>query len=336
MDSIEAGPAGVGTAEPTGSSELERLYRAAQLYYEQGATQAEIAQQLQVSRPSISRMLSEARAQGIVEIRVHRPASSGMDDLRDRIQAALGLDAVHLAPGDQSQRVGLGLGPVTRQALAATDLRAGDVLLLSSGETTYALAQQRLGHFSGVVVAPTVGGQAEPDAWHQTNEVVRAFAATSGGYPHYLFAPSMPSEALLSALQDDPGYRQIMDDWTSAKVALVGVGAPPLSRKSIARSVPRNHPNLAKSVGDVCLAFYDHDGREVTFPGNERMVRIPGETLRAVPTRIAAAVGTQKAPSIVAAAKAGWFNILVTDEATARSIDRETGADRETALGQNA
>lgn len=307
---------------PAGASELERLYRAAQLYYEQGATQAEAAEQLQVSRPSISRMLSEARTQGIVEIRVHRPLSTGLDDLRDRLQEKLGLAGVHLTQGDQSQRMGLGLGPVTRQALAEADLRAGDVLLLASGETTYALAQQRLGSFSGVVVAPTVGGQAEPDPWHQTNEVVRAFAATSGGYPHYLFAPSMPSAALLSALQDDPGYRQIVDDWNSAKVALVGVGAPPLSRKSIARSVPRHHPNLEKSIGDVCLAFYDHDGNEVTFPGNERMVRIPRETLRAVPTRIAVAVGTQKTPSIIAAAKANWFNILVTDETTARSIDR--------------
>ena len=312
--------------EATGSTELERLYRAAQLYYEQGATQAEIAEQLQVSRPSISRMLSEARTQGIVEIRVHRPASSGMDDLRDRIQEKLGLTSVHLAPGDQSQRAGMGLAPLTRQALAAAQLNAGDVLLLASGETTYALAQQRLGDFSGVVIAPTVGGQAEPDAWHQTNEVVRAFAATSGGYPHYLFAPSMPSEALLSALQDDPGYRQIVDDWNAAKVALVGVGAPPLSRQSIARSVPRNHPTLAKAVGDVCLAFYDDAGDEVTFPGSERMVRIPGETLRAVPLRIAAAVGPHKAPSIIAAARTGWFNTLVTDEATARAIDRSLTA----------
>ncbi|MBE1514764.1 sugar-binding transcriptional regulator [Nesterenkonia halotolerans] len=308
---------------PTDTSQLARLYRAAQLYYEQGATQAEVAEQLDVSRPSASRMLAEARAQGIVEIRVHRPASTGLDELSERLQRKLGIEAVYLAPGDQSQRVGLGLGPLTRRALAATNLRAGDVLLLASGETTYALAQQKLGDFSGVVVAPTVGGQAEPDPWHQTNEVVRAFAATSRGYPHYLFAPSMPSPALLAALQDDPGYRQVVADWGSAKVALVGIGAAPLSRSSIAQSVPRHHPNLATSIGDVCLAFYDAQGNEVTFPGSERMVRVPGQTLRAVPARIAAAVGTHKAPSILAAATAGWFNILVTDEFTARAVDRQ-------------
>ncbi|GAA3712976.1 sugar-binding domain-containing protein [Zhihengliuella alba] len=310
-------------AENPGRGELERLYRAAQMYYEQGATQAEVAEQLQVSRPSISRMLGEARRLGIVEIRVHRPTAAGSDDLRSQLAEALGLEAVYLAPGDQSGRVGPGLGAVVRQALADCHLRSGDVLLVASGETTYALAQQRLGDLGGVVIAPTVGGQAEPDAWHQTNEVVRAFAASSGGYPHYLFAPSMPSPALHAALQDDPGFQQIVEDWNSARVALVGVGAPALSRKSIARSVPRDHPSLARSVGDVCLAFFDKDGTEVTFPGSERMVRIPGQTLRAVPIRIAAAIGENKAPSIRAGARAGWFNRLITDEATARALLRD-------------
>lgn len=310
-----------GDAHPAGD-EQERLYRVAQLYYEQGATQAEIAHQLRVSRPSISRMLSDARAQGIVEIRVHRPSTSDSEGLREQLQASLGLHAVHLVPGDQSQRMGPGLAGATRQALAATQLQAGDVMLIASGETTYSLAQHPLGDFSGVVVAPTVGGQAEPDPWHQTNEVVRAFTATSGGYPHYLFAPSMPSAALLDALQDDPGYRQIVDDWNTAKVALVGVGAAPRTRTSIAQSVPRTDPHVMKAVGDVCLAFFDTAGQEVSFPGNERMVRIPGRSLRAVPTRIAVAAGTHKATSILTAAQAGWFNVLVTDEETARAVAR--------------
>lgn len=303
-------------------AELERLYQIAQLYYEQGATQAEVAKQLNVSRPSISRMLAEARAQGIVEIRVRRPAPSDMEAVHEALAEKLGLDDVYLAPGSQSQRLGPGLAPPTRQALSQVNLRGGDVMLIASGETTYALTQHKLGDFSGVVIAPTVGGQAEPDPWHQTNEVVRAFTAANGGYPHYLFAPSMPSEALLEALQDDPGYRQIMEDWNTAKVALVGVGAPPNTRSSIAQSVPRNDPDVVKAVGDVCLAFFDSKGQEVVFPGNERMVRVPGPALQAIPTRIAVAVGTHKATSILTAAQSGWFNVLVTDEETARAILR--------------
>lgn len=309
-----------GSAHGEGSKELDRLYRAAQLYYERGATQEQVATELGVSRPSVSRMLGEARRQGIVEIRVHRPRSGGAEAMEAQLCQALGLQAVHIAPGDQSDRLGPGLAGAARSALAEADLRSGDALLIASGATPYALAQQNLGDFRGVVVAPTVGGQAEPDAWHQTNEVVRAFAVSTGAYPRYLFAPSMPSPALLEALHDDPGFRQVLDDWAQAKAALVGIGAPAMTRVSIARSVPREHPSLAASVGDVCLAFFDEAGAEITFPGSERMVRIPSDTLRAVPTRIGAAVGGAKVPSIIAAARGGWVTALVTDEETARGV----------------
>lgn len=319
MDVKDRSPATLKGRVP-GDVDVERLYRAAQLYYENGATQAEVAQQLQVSRPSVSRLLGEARRLGIVEIRVHRPSTAQVDELQCQLQERLGVAEVYVVPGDQSDRLGPGLASAVRQSLAACGLSAGDTLLIASGETVYALAQQRLGDFSGVVVAPTVGGQAERDPWHQTNEVVRAFTANSGGYPHYLFAPSMPSEALLAALQDDPGYQQVAEDWNSGSAVLMGIGAPAWMRESIARSVPREHPNLATSVGDVCLAFFDRQGQEVSFPGYERMLRIPGETLRRVPTRIAAAVGTHKAPSILAAAKAQWFTTLVTDEVTAKAV----------------
>ena len=78
-------------------SDFEQLVRASRLYYELGETQNQIAERLGVTRPQVSRLLKEARAQGVVEIRivdrteVESPAGVA---LRDRF----GLRAVHLAP----------------------------------------------------------------------------------------------------------------------------------------------------------------------------------------------------------------------------------------------
>ena len=49
---------------------LQRLTYVARCYYEQARTQNEIASELGVSRPLVSRMLREARRLGIVEIRI--------------------------------------------------------------------------------------------------------------------------------------------------------------------------------------------------------------------------------------------------------------------------
>ena len=51
---------------------LRRLELIARMYYEGKLTQREIASQLGVSRPLISRLLQDARDLGLVEIRVYQ------------------------------------------------------------------------------------------------------------------------------------------------------------------------------------------------------------------------------------------------------------------------
>src|SRR5690349_12228057 len=73
------------------------LYAAARLYYEDDATQAEVAEKLGTSRATVSRLLAEAKRQGIVRIEVVPPAEARSGDLGDRLARALGLESVHLS-----------------------------------------------------------------------------------------------------------------------------------------------------------------------------------------------------------------------------------------------
>ena len=49
------------------------VVRAARLYHEQGRSQTEVAKELGLSRSNVSRILSQARERGIVEITIHDP-----------------------------------------------------------------------------------------------------------------------------------------------------------------------------------------------------------------------------------------------------------------------
>lgn len=51
---------------------IERMVNVSRLYYEQNMTQNEIAKELGISRPLVSILLTEARACGIVTIRIKR------------------------------------------------------------------------------------------------------------------------------------------------------------------------------------------------------------------------------------------------------------------------
>lgn len=308
-------------AAPAGARFPEQLmYEAARLYYLQDATQADIAERLSTSRATVSRLLSEARRTGVVRIEVVPPRQADDEALAERCASTLGLERVWLVPSAEEPLVGPALAPRLSEALLAAELRPGDVLLVASGRTVYEAARSALPALPGVVVAPTVGGQEEPEAWYQSNEITREVAARVGGRPAFLYAPALPSPDLHRILLDEPAIRRVLELWSSARCAVVGVGAPPLTRASISASVPTDAVSLREAVGDICLRFFDRDGRPVAFPGSDRMISTSLELLRSLPTTIAVAAGSAKVPALLAAARAGYVNQLVTDRATANEL----------------
>ncbi len=314
-------------AASAGSPESRTLLaRAARMYYLDHATQAEIATALGTSRPTVSRLLADARAAGIVRIEIHDDPPDPSGELTGRLQEALSLRGVHLAPDAQSPYLGQALAPGVAAALKETSLSAGDVLLVSSGATIYEVAQHELPSLPGVVVAPTVGGVDEPEAYYQTNELARSIAARINGIPQFLYAPAMPSAALHPALLEDPLISRITSHWAEAEAALLGIGAPPVTRSSTPAWFPHDSALLHQAVGDICERPYTADGEPLSIPGTERLIAMDLHHLRAVPHTIGVAVGAVKIPSILAAVRAGYVNTLVTDVTTAQLLCDAAGA----------
>lgn len=310
------------------SMDLQLLHRAASAYYRDDLRQAEIADQLGISRPGVSKLLAEARRIGMVRFEVLDVPTVDLSDLEARLRELLGIASVHIAPGDQQQREYRGIGDLLGHELRALDLRRGDVLLMSSGKTTHSVSTMAgLPELPGVIVAPTVGGQQELDRSFQTNETVRSFADRTRAEPRFIFAPALPSASLWESLQADPSFRAITDLWARAKVLVTSIGAPYQQRETLTSVVPREDPSLQDAAGDICLHFFDADGTEIVYPGSDRLVRPSLELLRAIPAAIALAAGREKAPSIRAAAKAGLLTTLITDVPTAEAILAEAEAE---------
>jgi DNA-binding transcriptional regulator LsrR (DeoR family) len=198
------------------------------------------------------------------------------------------------------------------------------VLIVSSGRTVFEVAQGALPELPGVQVTPTIGGQDDPNAWYQTNEITRMVAAKIKGTPSFLYAPALPGPDLHERLLEDPSIRRVTQMWSRARCALVGVGAPPAVRASIPAFVPTGA--VAAAVGDICSRFFSADGSEVAFPGSDRLIAASLSSLRRIPACIAVAAGAAKVPGIVAGARAGYFNRLVTDVSTAQALLAATGS----------
>jgi len=136
---------------------------------------------------------------------------------------------------------------------------------------------------------------------------------------------------LRRALIQDPSIGDVMKSWQELDLALVGIGSlepSPLLRQSGNALTEDEQAELrgAGAVGDVCLRFFDADGRSIETPFNQRIMSITPADLIAVPRRVGVAGGASKYRAIRAALRGGWVNVLVTDLDTARGLaqDAET------------
>lgn len=330
MASSELEPTGVGRSSPSTGDHFAPalLHTAAQMYYDEDATQAQVAARLNVSRATVSRLLSEARRRGIVQITVVPPERRSTDALAEQVATKLGLTQVFLSaplPGSEVSNgadgvMGRVLAPAVGRALLAAGLMAGDVLLVSSGRTMYEVSRFELPRLPGVLVAPTVGGTDQPEGWFQTNEIARRVAEQIAGRAMYLFAPALPGADLYATLQHDPTIQRVLQLWPRARCVLTGVGAPPVLRSLAPQFVDLSSTAFMEAVGDICTRFFDREGRPVSFPGVERLIAVELEALTRIPVVVAVAAGEDKVAPLVAGARAHYFNQLVTDPPTAEQI----------------
>jgi deoxyribonucleoside regulator len=79
--------------------DLQLMAQIARLYYEKNLTQQDIADQLNLSRQKVSRMLLRAREEGIVRITVLDPIPTNRD-LERELQEVSGLRHVVLIAGE--------------------------------------------------------------------------------------------------------------------------------------------------------------------------------------------------------------------------------------------
>jgi DNA-binding transcriptional regulator LsrR (DeoR family) len=128
--------------------------------------------------------------------------------------------------------------------------------------------------------------------------------------------------------------RQMLEMWKKIDVAVVSVGAPPVSQEFDGSTIIVNRKKVAAArrppVGDVCARYFDIEGQFVEDEEYKRIIGIPVESLRGIGKIICVAGGIEKAYSLLGALKTGLITILVTDEQTAAAVME---AKREDTLG---
>ena len=324
-------------ASPGGrrDEQLRLMTKVARLYHEHGVLQPEIARRLHISQARVSRLLKQAQVEGIVRTMVVIPEGV-RTGLEDELERAYGLrEAVVVETFNTSEEgIAYELGVSTAAYLEAS-LTGGDVVGLSSWSATLLAAVEAMRRTSRVAaerVVQLVGGIGNPSAAGHAARLNQRFADVTGAKPTFLLAPGIAASAeAREALLGDQYVREAMEALDHLTLALVGIGA--LEPSTLLQSSgnifsEKELKALGRkgAVGDICLRFFDAEGRPVASDVDRRVIGVTLEQLRNVDRSVGVAGGERKYEAIRGAVVGNWINVLVTDHLTAERLLADAAA----------
>ena len=309
--------------------EMHRLlYKISQAYYNEGLTQQEIANRFRLSRPKISRLLQLAKDERIVNITLVPPAG-GMEDEEYRLEQKFGLDEVSIVPvSDTSNQetVAREMGPYAVEVFLRS-IQGNEVVSISWGNTILGMVNALpLENYKDMTLVQMIGGLGSNTSNEHSAELVRIAAQKLGAQFRLLTAPGIISNlTALKALKSDPHIAETLSLAAKADIAIVGMGilaqgSVLLQEGNILNKSDIKQIKESGAVGDVGLRFIKADGQPVELETNKRILGLSLEELQVIPRVIGIAGGDQKFDIILAALRAKFLNVLVTDQMTAKRL----------------
>ncbi len=307
------------------------LAEVAQLYYVREFTQQQIAQRIGVSRSNVSRMLKEAREQGMVEIRIHAPLRT-VPGLQEELISRLDLrECLVLATLERDSRIFEATDTVTQVAALAArylqeNIAEGDTISLGWGRSVHRVAHSRfLREERDVTVVQAMGSIGGSIPEFDGVATTARLASVLGASAHYLHAPMLVTDAAVrDGLLRDPHIHKTLEAARGADTILSSVGAPGREHGQYCTGylddAGLDYIRAQGAVGDICGAYYARDGSLVPLEMNERSIAIGSEELRRIPNRVGVSSGAEKPLANIGAARSNLLNVLITDQNTASKM----------------
>lgn len=308
--------------------DIHIMVQVAQMYYMDGLTQENIANQLGISRSSISMILSEARNYGIVDIKIKNPQNNN-DELSEMIRNEFNLKSCYVVPVNAKLVKILTKVVATQGAfLSEKEIKSHSSLGVAWGTTCYEcmMAFRNNSNLYDIHVVPLIGGTNRISSEYQLNEMVRNMAEKLQGTPSFIYAPALADTIEeKDIIMKTMAMQSIVEAWNKLDVAIVSVGAPPEYYNSKMQYDPYEMKKMFESdpmrpVGDICARRFNLNGDFLQNDYNQKIMGIGEEELKRTGKVICIAAGTYKTLSILGALHTEAIDMLITDENTARSV----------------
>ncbi|MCL2034129.1 MAG: hypothetical protein FWG94_05285 [Oscillospiraceae bacterium] len=301
------------------------LIKVAKLYYLTDLTQDEIAASFGYSRSKVSRMLTQAKEQRIVQFRIAEQGNL-QNELQEELIKRFGLLKAMVVPSTEPELIKAMVGQTAAKFLRE-HLRDNMLIGIQWGSTANCMIEA----YEGKVLASNVEIMQITGGMHISNhitggiETIKKLANKMDVNYHVLQYPMVVSSAVLAKMIMEDDNREYFARMKQMDMVFLGLGSsiPEESAAYLGGYISLDDAAELVRQGlaaDVCGHRLNLDGTQADTVFSGRMVTIPLETIRNVHLRVGVAVGPYKKESILAAIKGGYLNVLIADDICALSI----------------
>ncbi|MCJ7718238.1 MAG: sugar-binding transcriptional regulator [Anaerolineales bacterium] len=306
----------------------ELLAFVAEKYYREIHNQIAIAKMIGYSRSAVSRMLTEAREKGLVEVIIHHPFQYD-HELEEKLKLAFNLKhasvvVFHNQPDYDEVRKQLGKAA---SRLLASLIKPGHKIGIAWGTSIQATIEAyEANPVRNTQVIQLVGVLGSSRHSYSAQTLVDQMAQNIDGEGIYLYAPFIvENEQTAASLLEDPSVEQAIEKGKGCDIALMGIGTTKSNYCSLYKG---NHISLqdlesfqaAGAVGDVCGLYFNIEGHLSQVDFHQRRIGVSWPDLQEIPIRLAVAGMTDKTEAILGAVRGRFANSLVTDNLTAIQV----------------
>lgn len=293
------------------------LVKVAWLYYIGEFTQQEIGEYLGIPRLRVNRLLDKARKNGIVHFSI-RSSDSRRMRIEQNLTASFHLKDAFVVPTpidgkDVNESVAQAAAMYINQRIDKSSF-----INMGYGDTTSRVLNHlsNMSEFPVNVVSLTGGVN-----YYLPNTRSNIFNAKLYLTPTPLM---MKNADMVTAIEDEPSVKQILDMVTLSQLTVVGIGGMNENATILTNGMLTHNDFLLLSmkgaVGDILCHFIDKDGNPVSSDIEGRLISTSLDTMKSLENTIGVAAGRNKVEAILAALRGELLDILITDEDTASEI----------------
>lgn len=303
-----------------------QILRIAELYYKQSYSQQQIATMLGTSRPTVSRLLNEAKEKGIVEININTPVSINYDlstKLREKFKLK---DVLVVNANDDNEALAISQVGKVAARLAMSVIKNDMVIGVSFGKhVQHVIESIPYSKMKSIQSVQLVGALGNGDPNTDGPELVIDLANRLNGEYRYINSPAVVDDInLRNSLLSQNQIKRTLKLIEQCDVAIHGIGSLNEENSSLKRSgyideSLRIKYKNAGAVGHILGHLVDSDGKLVNETGYYT-IGASLDLLKDVEWSIGVATKSIKYKAVLSAIRGKYVNCLVINDSLAKKL----------------